>query len=57
MPRTVQTIISEELTQYIRIEALQFKLLLLFGQTIEVRYHNGRYIFDAPGSVSLSEIE
>ncbi|KAL4987700.1 hypothetical protein BDW68DRAFT_160494 [Aspergillus falconensis] len=56
MPQTVQNIISESLTGYIRIEALEAWLFARFGVHIKVRYDKERFFFDAPEEVTRDEI-
>ncbi|KAL4872657.1 hypothetical protein BDV12DRAFT_193379 [Aspergillus spectabilis] len=55
MSTTVRNIISEDLTGYIRIQALESRLRFIFGMIIQKQ--NERYTFDAPRRVDLSEIE
>ncbi|KAL3494903.1 hypothetical protein BJX62DRAFT_222935 [Aspergillus germanicus] len=51
MSQTVQNIISEDETSYIRQEKLEARLLMLFGYLIRVSHINGRYVFEAPRKV------
>ncbi|KAL2798905.1 hypothetical protein BJX66DRAFT_333577 [Aspergillus keveii] len=56
MSQTVQNIISEDETSYIRQEKLEARLLMLFGYRIRVSHINGRYVFEAPRKVDTDEI-
>ncbi|KAL3431438.1 hypothetical protein BDV09DRAFT_188408 [Aspergillus tetrazonus] len=53
MSHTVQNIISEDETSYIRQEKLEDRLYVLFGYPIRVQHVNGRYVFEAPRKVDM----
>ncbi|KAJ0423940.1 hypothetical protein BJY00DRAFT_299447 [Aspergillus carlsbadensis] len=51
MDQTVQNIVSEDETSYIRQDKLEARLYMLFGYRIRVSHLNGRYVFEAPRKV------
>ncbi|KAL4756019.1 uncharacterized protein BDW70DRAFT_154510 [Aspergillus foveolatus] len=53
MNHTVQNIVSEDETSYIRQEKLEDRLYVLFGYPIKVQHINGRYVFEAPRKVDM----
>ncbi|KAL2821644.1 hypothetical protein BJX63DRAFT_427642 [Aspergillus granulosus] len=55
-PPLVRNIIGEELSGYILLADLEVRLYNIFNRRIIVRYHDGMYIFDAPGVVSDGQI-
>ncbi|KAL2844546.1 hypothetical protein BJY01DRAFT_263842 [Aspergillus pseudoustus] len=56
MGQTVQNIISEDETSYIRQEKLEARLFVLFGYPIKVSHINGRYVFEAPRKVDTVKL-